>query len=458
VTTGSEQRETGHLFGPRFRAVVVTVALLSFLGTFASLLFGEKLTRPRSRGRDSFSTNVVGHRALYDTLRSLGFFVVRHREGQFAAATAPLFFIEPPVKEVRVAGQPQDLYRALSQRVAQGLTTVVVLPKWIPDPTAPPDSARVFAVKRADVQDLLHVLFSDLDPKVDVHPGSLPVVVRHRLPKAEQHRAKFSGRLGTFEIQAPWLQTFRVRDANSVEVLLGSPEAAMIVERSLPGEARLIVVADPDLLHSYNLHRAEHATLWVRLLRDELDTDTVVIDEVLHGFGQQLSLGSALGSFPLVLVPLHALLLVLLLAAAGAVRFGPPRRPAPAYGRGPREVIQVAASVFAAGRPAPRLAGAYVHRTLDDAAAEVGLTGVRSRGRQGGGGPTSPVSQQERDTGLDDLAERKGQARQATLLAHLAERQGGRGKRHDQEALRLAQRAWAFRASLLAEQKRKKGS
>jgi hypothetical protein len=459
MTTSEEQLDQGRLFGPRLRTVIVTVALLSVLGTFASLLFGEKLTRPRSRGRDSFSTNVVGHRAFHDTLTALGFFVMRHRQGQFGAATAPLFFIEPPIDEVMVESEPQDLYGALSERVTQGLTTVVVLPKWLPEPGAEPRSARVSSVTRAKVQDLLEVLWSELDPEVEYHPSTLPVIVRHRLPKEEVHHATFTGRLGTFAVQAPWLQTFRVRDSNEVEVLLGTPEAALIVERSLPGEARLLVVSDPDLLHSYNMHRAEHAALWVSLLRDELRTDTVVIDEVLHGFGQRLSLGSALGSFPLVLLPLQALLLALLCAAAGAVRFGPSRRAVPVYGRGPREVIGVAASVFAAGRPASRLANAYVHRVLDDVAAEVGLTGRgRNRGRRGDGVATLPVSQQERDTRLDDLAERKGQPRQAAQLAHDAERSGGRGKRHDQDALRLAQRAWAFRASLLAEQKRKKGS
>ena len=456
MTTDGDNVGSESLVGPRLRVVIVTVALLSVLGTFASLLFGEKLTRPRSSGRDSFSTSVVGHRAFHDTLRALGFFVVRHREGQFGAATAPLLFLEPPVGEVEVQGEPHDLYHALSLRVAQELTTVVVLPKWIPEPGAA-GSRRVTSVARADVQDLLHVLWSDLDPEVDYRPGSLPVIVRHRLPKKEAHRSEFTGRIGTFEIEAPWLQTFRVRDTDSVEIMLGTADAAMIIERSLPGNARLIVVADPDLLHSYNIQRSDHAALWVHLLRDELGTDTVVIDEVLHGFGQRLSLGSALGSFPLVLLPLHALLLALLCALAGMVRFGPPRRPAPAYGRGPREVIQVAAAVFAAGRPASRLASAYVHRVLDDAAAEVGLTGRRHQGRGGDRGTNPTVGHRERNEILDDLAERKGQTRQAFRLAHDAERQGG-GKRHDQDALRLAQQAWSFRLSLLAEQKRKKGS
>ncbi len=447
------------LFGPRLRRVIVGLALLSVLGTFASLLFGEKLTRPRSRARDSFSTGAVGHRAFHDTLQALGFFVVRHREGQFAAATAPLLFIEPPLDEVRVNGDPHDLYHALSARVANGLTTVVVLPKWVPRLDHDQKAASVSAVSRAEVADLLHMLWSDLDPEEQYRPGSLPVTVHHRRPKEEPHRVVFGGRLGEFAVEAPWLQTFTVRDPEAVQVLLGTRDAALVIERPLPGASRLLVVADPDLLHSFNLQRADHAALWQHLLQKELETDTVVIDEVLHGFGQRLSLGSALGSFPLVLLPLHALVLILLGAAAGLARFGPLRRPAPVLGRGPREVIGVAASVFAAGRPASQLARAYVQRVLADAATTVGLTPRHGRTARGAGSTSSALSAAERDLLLDDLAERKGQQRAAQQLAHAATHRGSaRSRRLDQEALRLAQRAWTFRAALLGEQTRERDS
>jgi hypothetical protein len=390
-------------------------------------------------------------------MSALGLHVIRHREGQFSALTAPLMFIEPRLDEFRVGSQEHELHPALAARVGRGLTTIVVLPKWIPD-TSSRGAASVTPVSRAEVRDLLSVLWSELDSEFAYYPGKPPVTVRHRLPRDQVHEATFAGALGSFAVRAPWLQTFRVRGSDGgVKVLLGTKDEALIVERYLEGRGRLLVVSDPDLLSSYNLHRADHANLWVTLLAEEMATDTVVIDEVLHGFGQQLSLGSALGRFPLVLVPLHALLLVLLVIAAGAVRFGPPRRVAPALGRGPQEVIGVAASVFAAGRPAPQLAAGYVRRVLADVALGVGIAQGRGQLLPGlGAEERAALPEAEQHGLLDDLAERKGQPRQAHTLAREADVFDAVTAGHEKDALRLAQRAWAFRVALLAQQKREK--
>lgn len=90
----------------------------------------------------------------------------------------------------------------------------------------------------------------------------------------------------------------------------------------------LWLLSDPDLLANHGLGRGDNAALVVGLLDHLRQDGAIVLDETLHGHRQHASVWELLGRFPLVLLPLHLLLLLGLGLWAGIGRFGAPL-PAP---------------------------------------------------------------------------------------------------------------------------------
>ncbi len=244
------------VFSRRVRRVVIGVAIVSALATAAALLFGRRLAEPEARARDSYGRSAIGQRAFVETLEALGVHVVRQRDGRYAEIRAPLLFIEPDGPEAVLAGRTHRLSEIVRERRANGLATVLVLPKW--------DLLEKDAVVgRAPSAALRKLLRAAVDDETRL--------VRSRAASVERERIVLAGPIGprTIEIAEPqWLV--------GGESLLGAEGRALIVR--LPGP--VIVVGDPDFLHNFNLQRADHAALALDLAEKVLATDTVVIDEV----------------------------------------------------------------------------------------------------------------------------------------------------------------------------------
>jgi hypothetical protein len=222
-------------------------------------------------------------------------------------------------------------------------------------------------------------------------------------------------------------------EGTSSESVLHERDGALIVRVLARGPGKVLIVSDPDVAHSFNVQRGDHAELWLKLFRDYLHSDTVVVDEVFHGHGELPSLGAALGRFPTVLIPLHALLLGLLLVWASVQPFGPRSAPAAAFGRGPAEAIRAGSSVLIAGLGSAELATSYVARVLEDIGLRLGVEGP------------GEAALAER---IDALAVRRGCRPRAAILNESAEKLRS-GRASARESLRLARAAWIFRQELL---------
>jgi hypothetical protein len=291
------------------------------------------------------------------------------------------------------------------------------LPKW--EPLGPKSVA---LEPRGNVQDIVRAVYGEQTSPSVTRAGSRP----------EPSAVRVDGALGSYEIFGPWLQWLAIGESNS-EPVLAERDDALVVRALAHGPGKVLIVADPDILHSFNVQRGDHADLWLRLIRDYLASDTVVVDEVFHGHGELPSLAAALGRFPTVLLPLHALLLALLVVAAGLRRFGPPRALPHAFGRGPSEAIAAGASVLIAGLSSAELAQSYVARVLEDLGLRLGISEP---------GDTALAMR------IDALAARRGCRPRAAFLNEWAQklRSGRAGVR---ESLRLARAAWIFRRQLL---------
>jgi hypothetical protein len=365
----------GTIFGPRTRAAIWIVTGVSVIATLAAVLGGPKVARPISTERDSYGAAPLGSRAFVETLEALGMHVLRERRGELGGR-APLLLIEPESAEAIVDGERRELATTLSRRADQGLPTVLVLPKWsyaYGEASPDPGAGEVLSIALPG---------ATLD-----HEGA---------PTDPLTSSSASGSLGDYALSLPFVQTIQ---GASAEVLLARGEDALVVRR---GDG-LIVVSDPDLLHNWNLQRADHARLMLDVIRLAGADDAVTIDEVFHGHGEQRSLATALGERPTVFLTAQALLVVLLIVWIGSRRFGPPREAAP-IGHGPAESIAVSAFVLAEGRPRATLAEAYVREVIAELAERLGLP------------PGQSIAAQAAH--VDRIAARRGEeTRAAALLA-----------------------------------------
>jgi len=343
----------------RIRRGVLVVVLLSSVAGLATMLYGARLTPIQAQPRDSYGAGPLGHRAFAEILEALDMHVLQSRGDRYDGPSAPLFFTEPAT-EARVRGHLRKLEDAVALRAEADQVTIVVLPKW---DIAPGGALRPTATAE-NLEAVEDILFAALPE--DTLSGTELVAMDTR----DDGYHELGGLLGEYVVELPRLQTITAVPEGATVLLDGAHGAVVLQHGST------YVVSDPDLLHNYNVHRAEHAALWVALF-ERIDTDTVVFDETFHGHGETYSLKRALGQFPPVLIVAHALLLVFLVVMAGMRRFGPASAAPPAE-HGPREGIEVAASVLANGQQLGRLAGRYVASTLEDLHRRLGLPDASS--------------------------------------------------------------------------------
>lgn len=346
------------IFSTGARRALLTLLALSSLATIVALLYGARMVSPKAGPTDSYGAGPIGHRVLAETLEAVGFHVLQNRGDDFTRASAPLFFLEPG-RDARVDGRLRWLADAISARGDRGLPTLVVLPKWRFSDLG---DGSVVPVSDATLADVENACFR-------MQGAGLSVTRRDADHPTRTH---LLGTLGDFEVDVPQLMSLPEVPAGA-EVLLQSEEGAVVL-RAADGT---LVLTEPDLLHSFNLHRADHAALLMAVL-DELGGDAVVIDESFHGHGHRLRLTEALGKFPAILIVVQLMLVIVLLVAFGSRRFGPPLEGS--VGRfGPQEAIAVTASVLAQGQSLAQLARHYVRAVIDDLHHGLGLPEVADR-------------------------------------------------------------------------------
>lgn len=410
----SDDSHPDDIFSPKVRRAILLALFVSAAAALATLLYGARFVTPQAGPTDSYGSGPLGHRAFAETMEHLGIHVLQNRGDRYDRGTAPLLLLEPGL-EARVEGRLRRLSDALASRRASGLPTLVVPPKWTFEVGLVADGA----ASPVDDGAIKSVLAAALPT------GELLSIARHE--DTEGHH-RLEGLLGDFTVEAPELQVLPTPPA-SATVLLESELGAVV----LAAADGTVIVSDPDLVHNYNFHRADHAALWLALI-DRMQADTLVIDETFHGHGNVLSLKEALGQFPAILLVAHGLMLLLLVFAMGGRRFGPPLGE-PRRAHGPQEAIAVAASVLADGQPIGLLAYHYVLETFEDLRRRLDLAAA-----------PSPDTLAER---LDALAHERHLPPGAAKLLRRARALDPRGRRVHHEAWAIARSAHQLRERML---------
>lgn len=404
------------VFAARTRLVATWVAILSLVATVVAIVWGRKLTPPKPTARDSFSSGPLGHRAFFETLDALGLPIVRWQQGDPSRVPGTLFVVEPDAPHVEVDGLELELGELVDARLAAGLRTVVVLGKWTPTAfgyaDVEPDAAN---------QALLEAVW----------PGAR--VRHHGLPEARPAEVVAHGeRVDDVRVSLPYPATIEGGDRTALATSHGN----VVISDA---KRLLFVVADPDLVHNFNVQRANHALFWARFVERELEGGAIVLDETFHGHRRTHSIAEALGEWPGVLLLGQMFLVGVVILLMSRVRFGMPMQAATPHGRGPREAISVSALVLGTGQPLGALGVAYVEHVIDDLHRRLGLPEAPSTGA--------------RARAIDDVSERRGRGRHAEAAlasAHATRLARGRAAL---EAFGAARRVHSQRTILLASAK-----
>jgi hypothetical protein len=402
----ASENTPGAAFSDRARLIVIVVAILSLAGTMGALVFGRQLAPPPAQPRDSYGRGALGHRAWLETMRALDVHVVRWTTADYANVSAPLFFIEPERAETEVDGEPLRIADVVNDRLAAGRMTVLVLPKW---------TMGMLGLVGPELPGLLREL-------LDGTPLGQAQV--HWPPAISADRVSIDtapGVLGARHLELPWPQTLM-----NVTAVAEGPDGSFIARDST---SRFFVISDPDLVHNFDVQRADHAALSRDFIRDVLHADTIVVDEIFHEHVETRTLSELFARFPGILALLHGGLVILVVLLMGRKRFGPPAAEAAAYGRGPREVIEVAAGVLASGQKVERLAPRYVEHVILDTHRRLGLAEGKTLAQKA--------------IAIDVVATRRGIPPDAERLLATAT------SASRETALALAARANRFRESLL---------
>jgi hypothetical protein len=398
----------GGAFGRRRAGWLAAVAAVS-LGAAALLgVYGDALYDPPSFAPDAFSRSAVGHRAVVELLRGLGWQVLlsRHRTAD-KADEAVVALLEPrvgPAGETR-----QGLLQGVNESAPQLL---VVLPKRnaFPDPVRPRFAGATQLLPLPDVQAVLDGL-----------------EIAGAVVRPARSVSTWQGALPAPTLDQPQLVT----SADLVPLL--STDEGMLAGELVQGGARTIVLADPDVLETHGLAKGENAALVVALLeRLGAGELPVVVDETLHGFDQQPSLARELLRFPLVLATLSALFAAALLAWAAFVSFGRPVRPEPALAPGKLFLVESTAGLLRHGGHFGDAAAAYLRAAKDEV-----IHRLRPPGEPG-----------EPYAWLARVADARGRAGALRALEERVRRLGARRAGGEEEAVRAAQAIHRWREEM----------
>lgn len=294
---------------------LVTVGVVSFLGSIA-LMVGGGGSDPGARfGGHPDAVSAIGYKAFVRTLERLGAPVVVSGFGSAGKAQGGVLFVAEP----RLEGWRAEAFL----RLLGAPRTIVVLPKWHGRPSQFNRHwvGRVGLLPAARVEAILRRIAPDA-----------------RIIRMARRPAFYPSRFGA----TPDLPLPQLIRSNRLQPLIESPQGMLAGVIILNGR-RVLVVSDPDLFSNHGLGRGGNATIAVGLvnaMRPGGARGPVVFDRVLQGVEKKPSLVRSLFELPFVVGTVSGIAALVVLLWAGAVRFGAPRHLRPAFATGKATLIE----------------------------------------------------------------------------------------------------------------------
>lgn len=420
---------TGQEIFRRRTAMALTWGLLAaVMISLFFLIFGEPVPDVEPGQPDSYSTSAIGYRALVDLLRKQApVLISRSDSAAKASERVPLLLLDPR----DTAAGLRQLEDLVVEAVAKDAPVVLVLPKWQGRPALdqPDRPGWVGAIRERASSAPQRVLTAALG----WDEGTGPEISRPDSPQSWSSALPETAGLAAPSLALPQLFA---DDGLHFDSLLEAPEGLLVAQVQ---DVPLYVVADPDLLNTSGLSRADNALYAHRLLIDLLQPTSFVVAEEIHGYEITPSVWRALLRPPLVLVTLHLAALAVLLLWAGTGRFGRPQ-PAPvrvAPGKG--TLIENTALLLGQGGHYDESVDQYLHWTVRHANQRFAPHGLPEGSR--------PQGLRQQVARLARLGKRRGVSVDLDAVARGVVALAGRGK-EPRRALALAHDLYQWRKEM----------
>ena len=328
--------------------LVIVIGVGAFFAATYLEMFDDGGGEPRTTGANSYSRSAIGHRALANTLRNLGIPVEisRFRSVEKAGKGNLLLEIEP---------DPGEATHNVLPYLRSVPHVLLVLPKW----DGWTDHSKPIWVESMELR-------SESEPKRVLREVASDAVIKRDEGKATIDARRFGGRLS---LNDP--QFMRAGSAVAIEPILTSA-GNILLGRVKMGSGTLWVLSDPDLLSNAGIDEADNGVAIISIIEALLPKGgTVIIDETLHGFEQRPNLMRTLLHPPFVTILIATIALLLVLAWAGAIRFGAPQSETAGLAAGKLTLVKSAAQLLKLGTSAGNLLLNYRRLVLADAMNEL---------------------------------------------------------------------------------------
>jgi hypothetical protein len=341
---------------PTFSKSTVVMFIAAAAALFAiSIIFAANegsVAQGAGAGPGVKSTSAVGYAGLYDVLRRLDLPIASSARSPLAeAGSRGTLIIAEPIMAYLTGG---GYYPGKPERL------LFVLPKWswVQDINRPEWVSSMRPAPVTEAQSTLSAVAID---------GSM--VFRKWVPdKWTTNIFPFDPALsGTIQMIHP---------SDKMSTLVGDEEGALIAELKEGGQT-IWILADPDVMSNRGISNGDNAAFMANLLtslseignEDFRGKKSIIFDETVHGFrAKDDSLLSMMLSFPFAIVTILACCSAIMLAAAGAGRFGVPQTPRPVLDFGKAQLIGNSARLLDySGHHAVTL-GRYARMTINEAA------------------------------------------------------------------------------------------
>ncbi len=257
-------------------------------------------------GANSFSKSAIGHAALTEVLSEVGYDIIKSQantERKLLGAETSLFLLEP--KDTQTI---QEHIEAVSYYSP----TLFVLPKrlGIPDPTNPSWIINSSLIKQGKVQKIARQILPDTE------------LIRPETPPQEWHNTialEGSPRIDGVQL----IKSERLEPViwNEAGILLGK----YIIDSDDYDDWPIWILSDPDILQNHALDEGWNLDFTVAIISNVTDgANTIIVDEIIHGFTMDPSLARAMFSTPFIYATLASLLTIIVFMAATTRRFGAP--------------------------------------------------------------------------------------------------------------------------------------
>lgn len=318
-------------FSARVVAILVAIAVISFGGIMVMAGWAPELRDRNQAGDHPYSTSALGYNGFVRLMEAQGYPVrVSRLERDLETRDWGLMIVTLPV------------YGNLDviEETSFQLPLMAVLPKWYgrADPLNPARQADTRFIDARTMNDRLRTIY----------------------PDAEILRVSTSTEVeGDFEAGAvkPDIR-LQLIQSSDLETVVGTEDGALVAFDPVRG---IYILADPDMMNTFGLARAENAVFATRLVNylRSSENEPILMDATLHGFARSENLLKMLFSVPYIGATLVALASALLLGWAAIVRFGPPAREARAIALGKQALADNTAGLVTMARREMKMAPGY---------------------------------------------------------------------------------------------------